>query len=143
MYHLLNSLAIAAGEALVVSRYLCCMTFLELLDWLAQRAEQDALWNRFSARLLTGASIYGLPLESVLETILLSVKDVKKLQHLFGSQLHENHVVKYVFYDRSLFLKVYSPDIVKKLAQCLQISNNDKNGLFYNPIFASLPGFCF
>lgn len=60
------------------------------------------------------------------------------LQKLFGNEICDNRVVRRIFFEKALFVKIFPSSylVPKKLAVCLQIGNNESCGnTFYDVFF--------
>ncbi|VDN01391.1 unnamed protein product [Thelazia callipaeda] len=115
-------------------------TFRTLINWLGLHAKSPD-WSKMCSKLLTDTTNGMSQLESLLMATLLAAKDgellfflyyIKMLNNLifhtlFGNEILENRIVKRVFFEKALFVKVFHPkeEIPKKLSLCLQVGNKD------------------
>uniref|UniRef100_A0A915PJQ9 Telomere length regulation protein conserved domain-containing protein n=1 Tax=Setaria digitata TaxID=48799 RepID=A0A915PJQ9_9BILA len=101
------------------------LAFRSLLGWLASQGE-DGIWNRINKRLLVDTSNGIAHLESLLIVVLLAANNGEMLQKLFGNEIYENRVVKRIFFEKALFVKVFPPNekVPEKLAVCLHFGSS-------------------
>ncbi|KAK6108194.1 Telomere length regulation family protein [Brugia pahangi] len=103
--------------------------FHMLVTWLGSHMD-DTIWSRISARLLTDTSNGIANLEKLLLLVLLAAKDGKMLQKLFGKEIYKNEIVKRIFFEKALFVKVFpsTEQVPEKLAMCLHCGNEESSG---------------
>ncbi|EFO28110.1 hypothetical protein LOAG_00369 [Loa loa] len=105
------------------------VTFRTLVTWLGSQVD-DTIWGSISARLLTDTSNGIANSESLLTLTLLAAKDGEILQKLFGNEIYENRIVRRVFFEKALFVKIFplTEQVPEKLAICLHFGNHESCG---------------
>ncbi|CAG9539319.1 unnamed protein product [Cercopithifilaria johnstoni] len=105
------------------------VTFRTLVTWLGSQAD-NMIWSHLSVKLLTNTSNGIAHSESLLIFVLLAAKDGEMLQKLFGNEIYENRIVRRIFFEKTLFVKIFpsTERVPEKLAICLHLSNNESSG---------------
>ncbi|OZC09723.1 hypothetical protein X798_03126 [Onchocerca flexuosa] len=105
------------------------VTFRTLITWLGSQVN-NMIWSRISARLLTDTSNGIAHSENLLILTLLAAKDGEMLQKLFGNEIYKNRIVRRIFFEKALFVKIFpsTEQVPEKLAVCLHFGNNESCG---------------
>ncbi|VDO33390.1 unnamed protein product, partial [Onchocerca flexuosa] len=105
------------------------VTFRTLITWLGSQVN-NMIWSRISARLLTDTSNGIAHSENLLILTLLAAKDGEMLQKLFGNEIYKNRIVRRIFFEKALFVKIFpsTEQVPEKLAICLHFGNNESCG---------------